>query len=139
MIGLVILTLPSCAGQSGTSAVALNTATAEAQKAKTSSYAAPPNYRQLIVKKLQQTHYAPYIRRALISQPYEEWVGLMSGGHRPVVCVEVYRETLLSSEGRDIWIFSFENGEIATAGFAYPGPGCKDLSPLNEVVKRKST
>lgn len=97
----------------------------------------PASYRQLIIRYLQATHYAPYIRRALISQPYEEWTGLINGGHRPAVCVEVYRETPLFAEARDIWIFSFQDGQIASAGTAYPGPGCKDLTPLNEVVRRK--
>jgi hypothetical protein len=118
--------------------VALISTGAGALKAKTSGYDAPANHRQLIVRKLKETHYAPYIRRALISRPYEEWMGLINGGHRPAVCVEIYRETPLFTEvGRDIWIFSFQDGQIDSAGMGYPGPGCKDLSPLNEVVKRK--
>jgi hypothetical protein len=133
----VISTLAGCASQDGGPGAALNVASEDTRNAKSSASAAPANYRQLIIRYLQATHYAPYIRRALISRPYEEWMGLINGGHRPAVCVEVYRETPLFAEGRDIWIFSFQDGQIASAGVAYPGPGCKDLSPLNEVAKRK--
>lgn len=108
-----------------------------AQNATSDANAAPKNYRQIIVRYLQATEHAPYIRRALISQPYEEWMGLFNGGHRPAVCVEVYRETPLFAEGRDIWIFSFQDGQIANAGYGYPGPGCENLSSLNEVIKQK--
>jgi len=110
---------------------------ASERKGKASGYVVPSNYRQLIVSKLKETHYAPYIRRALISRPYQEWLGLFNGGGRPAICVEVYRETPLFSDARDIWIFGFQDGKIDTAAMAYPGPGCKDLSPLHEVVRPK--
>lgn len=138
LLGLTISILAGCAAQNGNLGSGVQPTRAETRTAEATKYAVPTNYRQLIVRKLKATEYAPDIRRALISRPYEEWMGLFHGGHRPAICVEVFRETLLFSEGRDIWIFGFEDGQIAVAGMAYPGPGCKDLSPLNEVVvKRK--
>lgn len=106
------------------------------QKDAKAAVAPPSNYKSLIARYLRESRYGPQIRRASVSKPYEEWLGLINGGFRPAVCVHVYRETLLLSEARDIWVFSFKDGQIDSAGFINHGAGCKDLTPINELTKQ---
>lgn len=51
--------------------------------------ALPPNYRQLIVQTIWGRGDPQSIRSARISQPTEVWMGILAGGNRRVICVEV--------------------------------------------------
>lgn len=53
------------------------------------------------------------------------------GERRPTVCVEVIRETPITSDARDHWIFTFQNGRIATAQYSYAM--CKSYSSFDEL------
>ena len=98
--------------------------------------AIPPNYRELIVQTISARTNVQTIRSARISQPTELWVGLVAGGNRRAICVEVIRETPLGgSAGRDHWVFTFKNGRVWTAGYSYQE--CDGYSPFNELVKQK--
>jgi hypothetical protein len=97
--------------------------------------AIPPNYRELIIQTiLARTNFT--IRSARISKPTELWVGLVAGGNRRAVCVEVFRDSPLGgSPVRDHWVFTFKNGRVWTAGYSYQE--CDGYSPFNELVKQK--
>lgn len=71
----------------------------------------PANYRQLVARKLVASVNWK-IQKVRVSRPYQQWVGLINGGTRPVVCAEVYRDTLFGPGGRDIWLFTFQDGRI---------------------------
>jgi hypothetical protein len=100
-----------------------------------SADAVPPNYRQLIIQRILKTTDARTIRGARISQAHEQWAGLFGGGNRPTVCVEVIRETVLTSNARDVWAFTFQDGQIATAGYSYAN--CGTYSPFDELLKQR--
>ena len=56
--------------------------------------AIPPNYRELIIQMISaRTNFT--IRSARISRPTELWVGLVAGGNRRAICVEVFRDSPL--------------------------------------------
>jgi hypothetical protein len=95
----------------------------------------PPNYRELIVRRILESTDPRSIRRARISEPHEQWAGLFSGGNQPTICVEVIRETILTSNARDVWAFTFQDGRIATA--TYSNANCGDYSPFNELLQRR--
>jgi hypothetical protein len=97
--------------------------------------AIPPNYRELIVRRIWASTDARMIRSARISQPKVLWVGLIAGGNRRAICVEVIRDTILGPGGRDHWVFTFKNGQIWTAAYSYEE--CDIYSPFNELLKRK--
>jgi hypothetical protein len=113
---------------------AVNAAGAAEKGAPTS---VPPNYRQLVASRILQTTDRRKIRRAQISRPQIAWTGLLSGGNRPVVCAVVMRETPLFAEARDCWLFTFQDGRIATAVPSYAACDCAGFSPFNEIVNRK--
>lgn len=102
------------------------------------AYAVPPNYRQLVARKIIEgtAHLGP-IRSATISLPVERFVGLVNGGTRPVVCATTTTEGPVISQVTR-WIIWFENGKIESA-VANPGAiycaGVLD-APFPEVVKR---
>jgi hypothetical protein len=75
-----------------------------------------PNYRELIVRRIWESTDARKIRSARISKPTVLWVGLFAGGNRRAICVEVIRETILGSNGRDQWVMTFKDGRVWTAG-----------------------
>jgi hypothetical protein len=110
-------------------------ATAQVQGAKGAANAVPPNYRQLVAQRILESTDRRNIRRAGISRPQEQWVGLLSGGNQPAVCVEVIRETLLTSNARDVWMFTFRDGRIATA--YYSNANCGNFSPFEELLRGK--
>jgi hypothetical protein len=98
--------------------------------------AIPPDYRELIVQTISARTNVQTIRSARISHPTELWVGLVAGGNRRAICVEVLRETLLGgSPGRDHWVFTFKNGRVWTAAYSYQE--CESYSPFNELLKQK--
>jgi hypothetical protein len=97
--------------------------------------AVPPNYRQLVAQKILESTDPRKIRKARISQPHVLWAGLAGGGNRPAICVEVIRETFLTSDARDVWVFTFQDGRIATAGYSYAD--CGSYAPFDELLKRK--
>jgi hypothetical protein len=113
-----------------TTSEALSGAAAQADDA-----AVPPNYRELIVQTILTRTDARSIRSARISKPTALWVGLIAGGNRRAICVEVIRETLISSSGRDHWVFTFKDGRVWTADYSYQE--CEGYSPFNELLKRK--
>ena len=97
--------------------------------------AIPSNYRELIVQTISARTNVQTIRSARISQPKELWVGLIAGGNRRAICVEVIRETPITSNARDHWVFTFKNGRVWTAAYSYEE--CEGYSPFNELLKRK--
>jgi hypothetical protein len=97
----------------------------------------PANFRQLVATRILSTTDRQKIRRAQISRPQEAWVGLLGGGNRPAVCAVIFRETPLFSEGRDCWLFTFQDGKVATAGYSYAGCDCAGMSPFNEILGRR--
>ncbi len=97
--------------------------------------AIPPNYRELIIQRILARTEARTIRSARISQPKVLWIGLMAGGNRRAICVEVIRETIITSSARDHWIFTFKNGQIWTAAISYEE--CDNYSPFNELLKKR--
>jgi hypothetical protein len=97
--------------------------------------AIPPNYRELIIQRILARTEARAIRSARISQPKVLWIGLMAGGNRRAICVEVIRETIITSSARDHWVFTFKNGQIWTAEYSYAE--CDNYSPFNELLKKR--
>jgi hypothetical protein len=103
------------------------------------TYAVPPNYRQLVARKVIEgtAHIGP-IRSASISQPVERFAGLLGGGSRPIVCAGTTNDgRLISQDTR--WLFMFENGQIASA-VANPGAiYCAGVveGPFPEVAKSR--
>ncbi len=102
------------------------------------NYAVPAHYRQLVAQKvIEGTKHIGPIRSATISRPVDRFVGLVSGGSRPVVCATT------TNEGRFIaqtthWLFLFENGQIASALPNPPAIHCISVQdePFPEVAKR---
>jgi hypothetical protein len=97
----------------------------------------PPNYRELIVQTIWARTDARTIRSARISQPRVLWLGLVAGGNRRAICVEVIRETPITSNARDVWAFTFKDGRVATAG--YSNANCEGYAPFNDLLKQKTT
>lgn len=98
--------------------------------------AIPPNYRELIVKYIvaQPFRDARAIRSARISsQPHVLWMGLLAGGFRKTICVEVIRRTILTDSARDLDVFAFKDGRILTVGNTYECEGLVD-APFNELL-----
>src|SRR5687767_10441806 len=91
--------LAGCAAQSADSQL-VPVAAGSQQGSKGDRRAVPANYRKLVARNLLGSSYGPNIRRGNISQPFEQWTGLIRGGARPVVCVELFRETVLFPEAR---------------------------------------
>jgi hypothetical protein len=75
-------------------------------------FGAPPNYRQLIARKLTQEETSP-ISSATISQPVEVFAGAINGGGtRPIICATTVTEGgLLPLTTK--WIFVFEDGQLS--------------------------
>jgi len=93
------------------------TQTAAAQAA--SSVAVPANYRQIVAR-----HLAPNLkkwgklRKAQISRPGEGWMGIFSGGNRPIVCATVTAQGTLIEQTYTVG-FTFKGGRIDHV--FYPG------------------
>jgi hypothetical protein len=79
------------------------------------STSVPGNYRQLVARKLVASVNWK-IHKVRVSRPYRQWMGLIQGGMRSIVCAEVYRDTLFGPGGRDIWLFTFQDGRVDWAG-----------------------
>jgi hypothetical protein len=90
----------------------------------------PSNYRQLVARTILANTDGKTIRRARISRP-ERMAGGLFGGAQTVVCAEVIRETPLTSNARDHWVFTFQDGRIASAGYSWSE--CKSYSPFEEL------
>jgi hypothetical protein len=95
----------------------------------------PRNYRELIIKTILARTDGRTIQRARISRPLVLWVGLLAGGNRQAICVEVIRKSLLFSEVRDVWAFTFRDGQVATAAYSYAN--CEGYVPFPELMKQK--
>lgn len=96
--------------------------------------AIPSNYREQIIKTIRAWTVFP-IRSAYISQPTKLFMGLMSGGFRKSICVDVEQDIGLPGPFREHWQFSFNNGEmlIGARSYAYR---CPDFFPFNELVQQ---
>jgi len=128
--GVLAITLGSCA--------AVSTTAPEPQSgsmARADDEALPVNYRELIVQTILARTDPRTIRSARISQPTELWMGVLAGGNRRAICVEVIRETPLTSNARDVWAITFGGGRVATATYSYAK--CEGYSPFNELLKQK--
>jgi len=97
--------------------------------------AVPANYKLLVARKILGVTDRKSIRSARISAPAEQWVGLLTG-FRPVVCVELFRENMLKSSARDLWVFTFENGLVAK--FTQSNIDCGPLAPFDELRQTRS-
>jgi hypothetical protein len=74
-------------------------------------FGVPPNYRQVIARKLQEQ--TTPISSATISAPVEVFAGAINGGGtRPIICATTVVEGGLLPL-RTEWIFTFENGQLS--------------------------
>ena len=96
--------------------------------------AVPTNYKLLVARKILGVTDRKSIRSARISGPENQWVGLLTG-FRPVVCVELFRENMLKSSARDLWVFTFENGLVAK--FTQSNIDCGPLAPFDELFNAR--
>jgi hypothetical protein len=103
----------------------------------------PPNYRQVIARKLMQEQTSP-ISSATISQPIEVFAGAINcGGTRPIVCATTVVEGGLLPLKTE-WIFTFENGQLSAGNSNGPmwlqvgALWCAGVaeSPFPEALKR---
>jgi hypothetical protein len=127
--------LAGCAAQSTDSQLVPVVAGSQ-HESKGDRRAVPANYRKLVARNLLESSYGPNIRRGNISQPFEQWTGLIRGGTRPVVCVELFRETVLFPEARDIWFFSFQDNQVEDAWIGGGYATCPNVSPLQELSRK---
>jgi hypothetical protein len=93
-------------------AVAALSAGCTTTDASSPSLALPKNYREQIAAKLRQMEDPSVIQYVGITQPKTMFVGIMNGGTRPAVCVQVDRPTPFGDRGT--WYYSFyaENGQV---------------------------
>jgi hypothetical protein len=91
--------------------------TAEIGAAK-AAIAVPPNYRQLIARKLATSTDLRKLRKAEISQPGEGWRGVFNGGTRPIVCAALTVEGKIIQQSYVVG-YTFQNGQIDEV--FYPG------------------
>jgi hypothetical protein len=124
-----------CAAQS-TDSQLVPVAAGSPQGSKGDRRAVPANYRKLVARNLLGSSYGPNIRRGNISQPFEQWTGLVRSGTRPVVCVELFRETVLFPEARDIWFFNFQDNQVEDAWIGGGYSTCPNVSPLQELSRK---
>jgi hypothetical protein len=124
-VGFLAVVLLSCA----------TIAHSQSRKGAQADDAFPRNYRELIVKTILARTDARTIQRARISRPLVLWMGLLAGGNRQAICVEVIRKSLLFSEVRDVWAFTFRDGQVATAAYSYAN--CEGYVPFPELLKQK--
>jgi hypothetical protein len=106
-------------------------------------FGVPPNYRQLIARKLTQEQTSP-ISSATISQPVEVFAGAINGGGtRPIICATTVIQGGLLPLTTE-WIFTFENGQLSAQnsnGPMWTSVGaiwCAGVaeSPFPEALKR---
>jgi hypothetical protein len=76
------------------------------------SQALPKNYREQIAAKLRQMEDPSVIQYVGITQPVPIFVGILKGGTRPGVCVQVDRPDLLGARGSWFYLFYAENGQV---------------------------
>lgn len=125
LVCLVAFALASCASKPKLG----NAATGEA-----ADDAIPPNYREQIVKTIRTWTAFP-IRSAYISEPTRLFMGLMSGGYRKSICVDVQQDIGLQGPFTEHWQFSFNNGEILIGARSY-AYRCPDRLPFNELLRQ---
>jgi len=127
--------LAGCASQSGELAHGGGAPPRQADNPK-SAYAMPPNYRQLVARRLAETVDPGTLTRAEISRPEEGWMGLVNGGVRPYVCV-----TGAPAGGGEhpAWLVLFENGRVSDMERAMR-VGClgQPWTPFPEFQNRRS-
>lgn len=108
------------------------------------SLAAPPNYRQLVAAKLRQMEDVSVIQSVEISAPRERFVGLIYGGSRPAVCVQVIRPNIFSVSAAWYYLFYFENGQtdghkmMPTNAFEQALFRCNEpLTPITALLRSR--
>ena len=126
MACFVAVVLASCATTTGLQSGGVDAA---------DDMAFPPNYRELIVQTIWARTDARSIRSARISQPRVLWLGLIFGGHRRAICVEVIRETFITSNARDLRAITFKDGRVERAINTYACEGEGYLA-FDELLKQ---
>lgn len=107
------------------------------------SLAPPKNYREQIAAKLRTMEDNPSaIQYVGITQPKEMFVGLINGGTRPAVCVQVERPNVFGVRAAWYYLFYFDNGQVdgqkmmATSALQQALQRCEPpLSPITDLVR----
>jgi hypothetical protein len=106
--------------------------------------APPKNYRQQVAAKLRQMEDTTAIQYVGITQPKEMFVGIMNGGTRPAVCVQVERPNIFGTRAAWYYTFYFENGQVdgfkrmATSALQQAMLSCQSpLSPMTDLVRSR--
>lgn len=114
-------------------------------QASSASLAPPKNYREQIAAKLRQMEDNPSaIQYVGITQPRQMFVGLIAGGTRPAVCVQVERPNIFGARAAWYYLFYFENGQVdgykmmATSALQQALQRCEPpLSPMTDLVRSR--
>jgi len=115
-----------------------------ATQASSGSLAPPKNYRQQIAAKLQQMEDPSSLQYVGITQPKQMFVGLIAGGMRPAVCVQVERPNIFGARAAWYYLFYFENGQVdgylqfATGALQQAMQRCEPpLAPMTDLVRQR--
>lgn len=108
------------------------------------SLAPPKNYREQIAAKLRQMEDPSVIQYVGITQPRPIFVGLINGGTRPAVCVQVERPNIFGARAAWHYLFYFENGQVdgfkmmATSALQQAMQRCEPpLAPITDLVRSR--
>jgi hypothetical protein len=111
-------------------------------QAGSASLAPPKNYRQQIAAKLQQMEDPSTLQYVGITQPKQMFVGLLAGGVRPAVCVQVERPNIFGARAAWYYLFYFENGQVdgykqfASGALQQALQRCEPpLTPMTDLVR----
>jgi len=108
------------------------------------SLAPPKNYREQIAAKLQQMEDPSTIQYVGITQPKQMFVGLLAGGMRPAVCVQVERPNIFGTRAAWYYLFYFESGQVdgylqwATSALQQAMQRCEPpLTSMTDLVRSR--
>jgi hypothetical protein len=111
-------------------------------QAGSASLAPPKNYRQQIAAKLQHMEDPSTLQYVGITQPKQMFVGLLAGGVRPAVCVQVERPNIFGARAAWYYLFYFENGQVdgykqfASGALQQAVQRCEPpLTPMTDLVR----
>jgi hypothetical protein len=120
LLGALALAVGGCATDAAETGSAKGARASTASASSDPSYAAPPGYRQVIVRNIAESYAknnSPMskILKAEITAPAMGWMGAFNGGNRPIVCVRltVKSEGLFSDQSTFVTGYSFEKGQVA--------------------------
>jgi hypothetical protein len=107
--------------------------------------APPKNYKQLVAAKLRQMEDDPSaIQYVGITRPQQMFVGILAGGTRPAVCVQLERPNIFGMRAAWYYRFYFENGKVdghkmMTGGALQQAMArCQSpLSPITHLVRTR--